>query len=256
MIGYRLSRTGVARHPFYITHIGVGLWSLEELCYYVCTNPALVDDTMLNEQLVRWIAGEFRLTTIALSMERGIRNGAKVSEILLPLLRGTGYLDAQELKRYMRTLTAMEEGSASLRLKMKGDALARNRRYGEAVSAYRQAADQAKPEERKLLASVMHNMGTVLMRLLSFEEACSAFQEAYDIESTDERLRTLLLAVGLAKPEEQFLYKAEELGAEEELVMLVWETLDTARLADTDIPEDLHGALENILFVYHQEAGA
>lgn len=256
MIGYRLSRTGVACHPFYITHIGVGLWSVEELCYYVCANPALVDDTMLNEQLVRWLAGEFRLTTIALSMERGIRNGAKVSEILLPLLRGIGYLDAQELKRYMRTLTAMEEGSASLRLKMKGDALARNRRYGEAVSAYRQAADQAKPEERKLLASVMHNMGTVLMRLLSFEEACLAFQEAYDIESTDVRLRTLLLAVGLAKPEEQFLYKAEEMGADEDLLMLVWETLDTARLADIDVPEDLHGALENILFVYHQEAGA
>jgi hypothetical protein len=139
---------------------------------------------------------------------------------------------------------------------MKGDALARNRRYGEAVSAYRQAADQAKPEERKLLASVMHNMGTVQMRLLSFEDACLAFQEAYDIENTDVRLRTLLLAVGLAKPEEQFLYKAEEMGADEDLLMLVWETLDTTRLADIDVPEDLHAALENILFVYHQEAGA
>jgi hypothetical protein len=99
-------------------------------------------------------------------------------------------------------------------------------------------------------------MGTALMRLLSFEEACLAFQEAYDIENTDVRLRTLLLAVGLAKPEEQFLYKAEEMGADEDLLMLVWETLDTARLADMDVPEDLHSALENILFVYHQEAGA
>ena len=34
------------------------------------------------------------------------------------------------------------------------------------------------------------------------------------LSSTDERLRTLLLAVGLAKPEEQFLYKAEEMGAD------------------------------------------
>ena len=32
--------------------------------------------------------------------------------------------------------------------------------------------------------------------------------------------------------------------------------LTPARLADMDVPEDLHGALENILFVYHQEAGA
>ncbi len=255
MMGYRLSRTGIARHPFYLTHIGAGLWSVEELCYYVCTNPALVDETVMNAQLVRWIAEEFRLTSIAIGMERSIRAGGKISDVFLPLLRGTGYLDAQELRRFTRLLTALEEGSAAMRLKMKGDALFRNHRYGEAITTYQQAQDQIRPEERALETQILHNRGCALMQLLAFEEAYRAFRDALEIENNPVRLRTCLLAAGLARPSEQLASVAGELGASEDILLLVRETLDGAALSDVELPGDPYAALEDIRSRYHSESG-
>lgn len=255
MIGYRLSRTGTARNPFYITHIGAGLWSVEELCFYICTNPALIDGTVLNDLLVRWLAEEFRLTTIALSMEKGIRGRAGTADIVIPLLRGTGYLDARELKQFMKVLAALDEGGPSLRLKMKGDALARNHRYGEAVAIYTQGADQAKPDERRLLASIFHNRGTALMQLLQFEEGFESFREACLIEATPGRCRDCLMAALLANPEADLEAVAMDLGADEEVLFEAMEAVEEAEKAPQGAEGDTLSQLEFIRSSYHQEAG-
>lgn len=255
MIGYHLSRTGVTAHPFYISHIGIGLTSVEELCYFICQYPALVDETVLNQKLTRWLAEEFRLNAPALAMERGIRRSAGLEDILPPFMRDVGYLDAGEQKAFRRILEALETGGAALRLKMKGDALVRNRRFGEAAAAYTQAENAVRQGEEKLHASILHNKGVALMQLLSYEEAYRAFRAALALEDTPERKRVLLIAAGIAKPRALLLPEADEIGADPDTVKLVEETLDAAAGAEIEIPEDLPAALESIRSAYHREAG-
>ncbi len=255
MIGYRLSRTGLAKNPFPVTHIGIGLWSVEELCYYICTNPALVDSTLLNYSLTRWLAEEFHLTDIALAVERQIRKDAKSADIVLPLLRGTGYLDARELARFTAQLDSMAAGGVAMRLRMKADALLRNRRYGEAISAYEQAASYAQKYSAPFRAALHHNRGVALTRLLSYEEAYRAFREALSLEDTKERRRTCLLAAGLAKPSEKLILEAEAIGADDEMLHEVRSLLDAASSVNVAMPEDPVRELERIRHDYHTEAG-
>ena len=45
-----------AKHPYEISRIHTRISTLEELCYYLCNNLYLIDYTIMNEQLCRWIA--------------------------------------------------------------------------------------------------------------------------------------------------------------------------------------------------------
>ena len=255
MIGYRVSKTGLAKRPFPVSHVGIGLWSVEELCVYVTENPALVDETLLNEALTRWLAEEFRLTDVALKMERLIHSQAKSADILQPLLRGTGYLDPHEQRRFAGIMERMNSGGVCVRLKMKGDALTRNRRYGEAVSVYEQAAELAPGPDTAFRASVHHNRGAALMQMLLYEEAVSAFREALFLDRTRDRMRTLLLALMVAKPSSSLPSEAAELGADDDLVKEVNALYDNAVTLPLDVPEDLSGELDRIRLSYHREAG-
>ena len=256
MIGYHLSKTGLAGKPFPVSHIGIGLWSVEELCFYIIHNPALADDTLLNTSLTRWLSEEFNLTDVALSMERQIRAQGKIADIVLPLLRGTGYLDAQEIRRFTSVLDRMNAGGVPVRLKMKADALSGNRRYGEAVACYEQAAELAPGADAAFRASVHHNRGAALMQMLLYEEGYAAFREAYLLEKTVQRKRCCLLAAALARPSSSFLSEAEFLEADADLVRETEAILRSAQALPLTVPEDLMKEMDRIRMEYHKEAGA
>ena len=61
MSGYILCQTQKAKIPYYIENISTNVYSLEELCYYFYHNLYLVDETILNEQLCRWLQEELEL---------------------------------------------------------------------------------------------------------------------------------------------------------------------------------------------------
>ncbi|MEI3491121.1 MAG: hypothetical protein V8Q73_03890 [Blautia sp.] len=58
MSGYILCQTQKAKIPYYIENISTNVYSLEELCYYFYHNLYLVDETILNEHLCRWLQEE------------------------------------------------------------------------------------------------------------------------------------------------------------------------------------------------------
>ena len=255
MIGYRLSRTGVAGHPFYISSLGIGLWSVEELCYFLYENPALIDESVVGGSLTRWLTEEFHMNSTVLVMERSMKNGAGMGEILLPLFRAAGYLEPFEIRSFQKRLQTMASGGAPLQLKMMGDALARNRKYGEAVSVYSQAEENTRKGETKLLASILHNRGYALMQLLHYEEAYRAFRRAFALEETPKRKRDCLLAAALAKPREVFYDEAEELEAGKEMIREVLDTVDSFAVPPVTPPADLLKELQRIRQEYHSEAG-
>ncbi len=246
MIGYRLSRTGVAKHPYYISLLGIGLWSVEELCYFLVHNPALIDDSITCQGLVRWLAEEFHMTDTALAMERSMKLGADTGEVLLPLLRDSGYLETHEIRAFTKRLQTMAAGGASLLLKMKGDALTRNKKYREAVAVYIQAEENTKKGNAKALSSILHNRGVALMQLLSYEEAYRAFRRAAALDDTPQRRRTCLLAAGLAKPRDLFIEEAEEIGADDAMVEEVMRTLDELASQSAAPPVDPYKELARI----------
>ncbi len=252
---YRLSRTGVARHPYYISLLGIGLWSVEELCYFIIHNPALADDSLINPALTRWLVEEFHMNTTALAMEKGMKSGAPSGDILLPLLRDSGYLDATEVRLFVKQLQNMEAGGKSMLLAMKGDALLRNRKYGAAIRVYQEAEEHARRGDPAFLAQILHNRGVALMQLLNFEEACRVFRKAALLDETRERVKTALLSAGLSMPRERFFEEAGSIGGDRQLLEEVTGILDSIQAEPSLLPADIKSELKRIRRDYHREAG-
>ena len=67
-----------AAHPYEITRIHCKIFTIEELCYYLCNNLYLIDYTIMNEQLCAWLDEELGMHDLA-GMLRGCDPDARNS---------------------------------------------------------------------------------------------------------------------------------------------------------------------------------
>ena len=49
-----------ARQPYVIARGHIRIYTLEELCYFICNNLYLIDYTLINRQLCEWIRTELQ----------------------------------------------------------------------------------------------------------------------------------------------------------------------------------------------------
>ena len=64
MAYYELSRTGRTTRPYYLSSVGLNLYSVEELLFFLHRHPALIDEDIRSEKLLGWLAEEFGLTHV------------------------------------------------------------------------------------------------------------------------------------------------------------------------------------------------
>ena len=58
MGSYILCQVRRAENPFFIDSVSLNIYSIEELCYFICRNLPLLDETVLNESLAAWLKEE------------------------------------------------------------------------------------------------------------------------------------------------------------------------------------------------------
>ena len=54
-----------AKQPYMITRVHIRIYTIEELCYYICNNLYLIDYTLMNRQLCEWIREELHMWELA-----------------------------------------------------------------------------------------------------------------------------------------------------------------------------------------------
>ena len=59
-----------AKRPFEISRVHMRIYTIEELCYYICNNLYLIDYTIVNERLCRWIGDELELPELSSELRK------------------------------------------------------------------------------------------------------------------------------------------------------------------------------------------
>ena len=59
-----------AAHPYEISRIHCRIFTIEELCYYLCNNLYLIDYTIMNEPLCTWLEEEIGMKELAEQLQR------------------------------------------------------------------------------------------------------------------------------------------------------------------------------------------
>lgn len=202
----------LAALPYYIDNASLGVYSMEELSYYIVHNVYLLEADFMNEELCTWIERELRLKDVAAQLRDILRKGGTLSEFVTCILRQSGYCDREEIRQIAGPLAEMENKSEYECGKIRADRYASNGRYTSAINEYRRLLARKDEKNEILVGNVWHNMGKAYAGLFLFHEAANCFKHAYDLNHNPESLRECLYAYRCMHDENGFQEMADAYG--------------------------------------------
>lgn len=202
----------IASLPYYVEGVGLNIYSMEELCYYIAGNTYLLDSTFMNEELCIWVEKEMGLYKLAERLRDIMHTQGMLSDFVLAILEDTAYCNMKEMQEIILTIRQMEEKSDFECNKIRADQLMEKEKYLSAIYEYKRLLDAKESEEQNsiLLGNIWHNLGTAYARLFLFEEAAHCYDKAYKLNQSGESLRECLMCYRCMHDEDGFMKKALE----------------------------------------------
>lgn len=211
MSGYILCHEKRAETPYYIEAAGIKIWTIEELCYYLCQYVWLLDNSFISRELCEWIDKELQMPNLAGLLYEEYRQEGSLKNFIEIVLTNTGYCGRGEISRLTRLLDNMEHVTEMERIKQKGDYFLKDCRYRRAIGMYNRILTMHRSNELSpdFYRKVWNNKGMAYASLFLFEEARFCMKKAMEERKGDETVRAFLGALYLAVPREEFEEQAE-----------------------------------------------
>ena len=224
MSRYYLCRTECAGRPYYIESIGRNIFSLEELCYYFSQYIYLIDESVINEHLSKWVGSQLGLTQLQGRLLRALER-ENPTEFILSIFQECGYLDKQELKLFQEQFSEILQEAEEVRRKMKADYLVEFGRYVIALQEYEKIIIQRKNGKMgmQFYAAVLENMAAAYARLFEFEEAARCLWESWNVMKSKKVYEKYLRMLPLFLTEKQYRQRLEQIKADRRNAMELWE---------------------------------
>ena len=217
MSGYILCQVRRAKQPFFLKNIQTNIFSIEELCYFIYHNIYLADESIFNDELCYWLAGELRMTVLAQKIRNQLSRSGSLEDLAYPIFKEVGYLTYDELKSLRAMLGIMSRQSLLEREKGRADALMRNRMYTKAIQLYQTALeDPAINQDPELKSSLQHNLGCAYSYMFQMDKAEECFRKAMETSGSEEDVVTWLLALRCIAAPGEYEKSMFKLGIQEE----------------------------------------
>ena len=253
-----------AEHPFFIESIGIRIYTIEELCWFLHNNLYLIDRSVTSVELASWIRDELGLKTLARKLMDAVeRPDRDASYFIVPIFQEIGYLSPEEMRRLREELTRVQVQPEDQRAKNRADYLVSGGRSAAAITAYRKILD--KKTEGNLgaafYASVWNNLGCAYAQQFRFRDAADAFLKGWKLVQTRELMRRYVSTLPLFMSDEEYREKMSSFGADGMLIGKIQEYNASVakevqeRVASRRNPgEDPAQELENLKYEYRRGA--
>lgn len=185
-----------AAHPYEISRIHCKIYTIEELCYYLCNNLYLIDYTIMNEQLCTWLDEELEMKELAGMLRDEIRLHSSVEKFVLTILKYSKIYREPEMIRIQNVLERLKNQKDIERQKYKGDNLLESGEIEEAIIVYQSILNQEKDEtvDAKFYGRIYAGLGAAYGRLFLYEESARMYDRAYQICEDTVLLKPYLYA--------------------------------------------------------------
>ncbi|MCQ2522634.1 MAG: tetratricopeptide repeat protein [Lachnospiraceae bacterium] len=188
--------------PYTIKNAFVKVYSVEELCYYICNNAYIMEEPFFDEELYVWLAEECDLISLAKKLKNNKRHG--LSDTVRLFLNEVHYASEKEIDEVCRLIVANRNLSDSKKLKLRADYFLQNNRLALAEEIYLRLLGTVK-EGDDMLPAIYHNLGVIYGRLFLYEKAARYFESAYALDEKEEHLIQSLAAKRMYLSETEYL---------------------------------------------------
>ena len=210
----------IAALPYYIEELGINIYSMEELCYFIAGNVFLLDDSFMNEELCTWIEKQMGAYKLAENLRNVIHARRRLSVFVDLILEDTCYYSKAEIDNIVSVLEQLEQKTGFECSKMRADQLMEKEKYLAAIYAYRKLleSEEAKETDALLKGNVWHNLGTAYARLFLFGEAAACYENASELHQTYESVWEALLCYCYMDDEEKLQQKCAQYYIDEHAI--------------------------------------
>lgn len=172
-----------ASQPYKITRIHRKIYTIEELCYYLCNNLYLIDYTIMNEKICEWLYSELDMKDLAEDLLDLIQRNGTIEQFVLHILEYAKIYSEAEMEHIRNVLDRLKDQKEIERRKYKGDNLLESGEYESAILVYLSILQDEKDEsvEDRFYGRVYGCLGTAYGRELLYEQAAEMYQKAYKI---------------------------------------------------------------------------
>ncbi len=201
-----ICREPSAKTPYYIESMGIRLYSMEELAFFLYENIYLVDRRMLGERLWDWLRTEMHNPELAEKLKKGTESGSSIQNMVLTILRNVNYYTQEELMELSSRMKVLNTYQEQERLKLRADEYFINGNYLAAIYEYEKIIDIRQSERLgvEFYAHVWNNLGVCFVRLFQFGQAARAFRTSWQYQKDPEVLKEYVFAMRLGLSDEDF----------------------------------------------------
>lgn len=195
-----------ASQPYEIARVHRRIYTIEELCYYLCNNLYLIDYTIMNETLCRWIDKELELKELSGELLGLLENQGSIEQFVLCILEYSKIYSEGEIMHIHSVLEKLKNQKDIERQKYKGDNLLESGELEAAILVYQSILREEQDETvgEKFYGRVCGCLGAAYGRSLLYEEAASMYQKGYEICQDHSMLIGYLYACSMYMPREGY----------------------------------------------------
>lgn len=202
----------LAKSPYYIQNISMNIYSIEELCYYLCKNLYLIDQNIKSEMLCQWIEKELGMKKLAAKLRQLVLGYGTDSMFVGYILRSIQYCEEEQIQEIEEILEQLNNKSEHEKRKIRADRLFENGKYQKALVEYRTIIQEPKEMStpKEFYGKINYNMGVVFGKMFYYQEAKECFQKAYEILGDDESLQALSWCIYYLEQQEESLVNIDD----------------------------------------------
>lgn len=195
-----------ARRPYEISRLHMRIYTIEELCYFICNNLYLVDYTIMNARLCDWLQDELGMEEMASTLRKELEQNASLAEFILTILKGSIIYAPSEIAKIQGTLERLQDQSEAEKTKYRADTLFRAGEYASAILVYQSMINREwdDSQDKSFYGRIYGCLGAAYGHLLLYEEAAYMYEKAYRICEDEDMLKAYLYTCRKIYPKEQY----------------------------------------------------
>lgn len=223
--------------PYFLSGLGVNIYSMDELCYYLCTNAYILDNDLIDVRLCDYMRDNLDMAPLANKLRMMIKAGKTLGEMVTTILIDTNYCNEEEITKIKQILVDNASLSFAAKRKVRGDNLLVANKYPRAIEEYQYVLSVLdKEEEPELYSSILHNVGCAYALMFLLDKAADYFKQAYDLDGSRESLIMYLVCLRITAKKGEYDRMVVKNGYDERIALEAVRIMASAREAQIDTP--------------------
>lgn len=201
----RLCIGDYAKNGYEPEYMGIKVYSLEELCFFIKENAYLLDQGFVEEGLANWLIQECGLKELGEELKKASRKRASLKSFVGIILEYSCFF-AKEVNREIENII-VENSSLSIyeKKKARADALVKKGHYGLAGKEYGKLLQMLPDDLTVLKGDIYHGCGVCLAKMFYFTLAGDYFLKAHALTGKVASYQQYLWTKRLSMTENEYV---------------------------------------------------